>query len=302
MSGRVRPGPGDDGPLPTASSAARTRSSRSASVSVGLSPVVPATTTPSEPLSTRCRASAWNASKSTAPFSLNGVTIAVRTFPSTTRFYAPPAAYSCRWPGSSLSTAPGTAAGASTGSRPSSGVGVTTSKRPTCRATTRHSIRRLRPPTRSPTRCRRRRPLTAGQTIGHVEARVRVYLVGASAGRGADDEYARPGSGVSPRPARALVLAGCRDRRHAPVSGLCRADADWAFAQLRPQARFDAAIAPFGRGDVVVIARQDDAVDPSWQLRTARAHGARVEELDAGHFPMLTHPRDLADLLVSLSG
>ena len=39
---------------PTASIAARKRSSRSSSVRVGLSPVVPATTIPSEPLSTRC--------------------------------------------------------------------------------------------------------------------------------------------------------------------------------------------------------------------------------------------------------
>ena len=67
---------------PTASIAARIRSRRSLSVSVGLSPVVPATTIPSEPLSTRWRASRWNASKSTAPSSPNGVTIAVSTLPS----------------------------------------------------------------------------------------------------------------------------------------------------------------------------------------------------------------------------
>ena len=53
-SGRVEyvPGAGDDRTprSPTASSAARKRSMRSPSASVGLSPVVPATTTPSEPL------------------------------------------------------------------------------------------------------------------------------------------------------------------------------------------------------------------------------------------------------------
>src|SRR5579862_8781177 len=73
---------------PTDSSAARNRSRRSRSVSVGLSPVVPATTIPSEPLSTRCTASRWNASKSTAPSVPNGVTIAVRTLPSTPKVYA----------------------------------------------------------------------------------------------------------------------------------------------------------------------------------------------------------------------
>ena len=75
---------------PTASLAARSRSRRSASERVGLSPVVPETTMPSEPCSTRCRASAWNASKSIDPSSWNGVTIAVRTLPSIRRLYVPP--------------------------------------------------------------------------------------------------------------------------------------------------------------------------------------------------------------------
>ena len=43
------------------------------------SPVVPVTTSPSEPLSTRWRASARKPSRSTEPSPLNGVTIAVRT-------------------------------------------------------------------------------------------------------------------------------------------------------------------------------------------------------------------------------
>jgi hypothetical protein len=43
-------------------------------------------------------------------------------------------------------------------------------------------------------------------------------------------------------------------------------------------------------------------VDPAWQVRTGRAYGAQVEELDTGHFLMLTHPRELADHLVRLSG
>src|SRR5438477_4312230 len=67
---------------PTASIAARIRSFRSLSESVGLSPVVPTTTSPSEPWSTRYGASRWKASKSIFPFSWNGVAIAVRTEPS----------------------------------------------------------------------------------------------------------------------------------------------------------------------------------------------------------------------------
>src|SRR3954470_6361550 len=67
----------------TVSTATRKSSSRSSSESVGLSPVVPATTKPSEPLSSRWFARSRNHSKSIVPSSLNGVTIAVRTSPST---------------------------------------------------------------------------------------------------------------------------------------------------------------------------------------------------------------------------
>src|SRR5947209_2762194 len=67
---------------PTASRAAAKRRSFSLSLSVGDSPVVPQTTIPSEPLSTRYVASCRKLSTSTEPFALNGVTIAVRTEPS----------------------------------------------------------------------------------------------------------------------------------------------------------------------------------------------------------------------------
>src|SRR5205823_6962471 len=61
------------------------RTSFSSSQSVGLSPVVPATTTPSEPWSTRWVASSRNLSTLTEPSASNGVRIAVRTSPSTCR-------------------------------------------------------------------------------------------------------------------------------------------------------------------------------------------------------------------------
>src|SRR3954454_21836286 len=67
---------------PTASAAAAKSSSFSSSESVGLSPVVPATTIPSDPWSTRWLASSRNLSTLTEPSELNGVTIAVRTSPS----------------------------------------------------------------------------------------------------------------------------------------------------------------------------------------------------------------------------
>src|SRR4051794_6484235 len=61
-----------------ASSKSRTFSS---SVSVDPSPVVPATTTPSDPFSARNPSRRTNASSSIWPFGSNGVTIAVRTPP-----------------------------------------------------------------------------------------------------------------------------------------------------------------------------------------------------------------------------
>ena len=79
-----------------------------------------------------------------------------------------------------------------------------------------------------------------------------------------------------------------------------RTQSDWAFPQLRRQARLDRLPAPFGREDVFIATLQDAAVDPDWQIRVARAHGARVIELDSGHSPFLTQPDELADMLSSL--
>ena len=53
-------------------------------------------------------------------------------------------------------------------------------------------------------------------------------------------------------------------------------------------------------GDVVIAILHDAAVEPDWQIRTARTHGARVIELDSGHSPFLTHPAELASILSSL--
>jgi hypothetical protein len=78
-----------------------------------------------------------------------------------------------------------------------------------------------------------------------------------------------------------------------------RRQSDWAFAQLRRQARLEPIPAPLGRADVVIATLRDAAVDPEWQIRTARTHGARVIELDSGHSPFLTQPSELADLLGS---
>jgi pimeloyl-ACP methyl ester carboxylesterase len=79
-----------------------------------------------------------------------------------------------------------------------------------------------------------------------------------------------------------------------------RSQSDWAFPQLRRQARLEPIPAPFGEGDVVIATLRDAAVNADWQIRTARTHGARLIELDSGHSPFFTQPAELADILSSL--
>jgi hypothetical protein len=69
---------------PASSITTSSSASFSASLRVGDSPVVPATTTPSEPWSNRWRATARATSRSTLPSGRNGVTIAVMILPSET--------------------------------------------------------------------------------------------------------------------------------------------------------------------------------------------------------------------------
>jgi hypothetical protein len=80
-----------------------------------------------------------------------------------------------------------------------------------------------------------------------------------------------------------------------------REQSDRAFPQLRHQARLEPIPAPFGPGDVVIATLRDAAVKAEWQIRTARAHGARVIELDSGHSPFFTQPAELAEVLSSLA-
>jgi pimeloyl-ACP methyl ester carboxylesterase len=51
-----------------------------------------------------------------------------------------------------------------------------------------------------------------------------------------------------------------------------------------------------------VLTRRDVVVRPDWQARAARELlGVEPVELDAGHFPMITHPVELADVLERLA-
>jgi pimeloyl-ACP methyl ester carboxylesterase len=77
-----------------------------------------------------------------------------------------------------------------------------------------------------------------------------------------------------------------------------RERAEWAFPQLRRQARVEA-VSGQASGTYVACLR-DAAVRPDWQ-RASSELGLEVVELDAGHFPMLTHPRELAEILIEVS-
>lgn len=142
----------------------------------------------------------------------------------------------------------------------------------------------------------------AGLTIAQIEARTRVYLgallpvenVYADAFVHGFGGFVRDADGRSYWPAADTAAVGM-------YPDCSRADSDWAFPQLRRQAPFDAVMGPFGDGDIVIATLRDGAVDSDWQIRTARTHGARVIELDAGHSPFLTQPDELASVLNSLA-
>jgi pimeloyl-ACP methyl ester carboxylesterase len=142
-----------------------------------------------------------------------------------------------------------------------------------------------------------------GFTIAHVEARTRVYLAALPPlTRSQIDECFADGFGGTVRDALDRSYWPDADTAAARMYPDCsRTQSDWAFAQLRPQARLEPALAPFGEGDVVIATLRDAAVDPGWQIRTARTYGARVIELDSGHSPFFTQPDELADMLSSLA-
>jgi hypothetical protein len=142
----------------------------------------------------------------------------------------------------------------------------------------------------------------AGFTIPHIEARLRVYLAALPPLERAEiDECFVEGFGGTVRDTSVRSYWPDEDTAAARMYPDCsRPQSDWAFAQLRRQARLEPILAPFGRGDVVIATLHDAAIDPGWQIRTARTHGAHVIELDSGHSPFLTQPDQLAAVLSSL--
>ena len=138
----------------------------------------------------------------------------------------------------------------------------------------------------------------AGQTIAHVDARLRVYLgaivptvhrlsvafTPAFGGMERDDEGRSYWSDVEI--AHERLFPDCT-----------RAQVEAALPRMRPQAQFGALRADLSPGDVVVVTTQDAVISPDWQ----RAQPLRSLELHSGHWPMVTQPDELADLLDSLA-
>jgi pimeloyl-ACP methyl ester carboxylesterase len=143
----------------------------------------------------------------------------------------------------------------------------------------------------------------AGFTIPHVEARARVYLAALPPlERAVINECFVEDFGGTVHDESGRSYWPDADTTAARMYPDCsREQSDWAFPQLRHQARLEPVPAPFGPGDVVIATLRDASVKADWQIDTARTHGARVIELDSGHSPFFTQPDELADVLGSLA-
>jgi Alpha/beta hydrolase family len=137
-----------------------------------------------------------------------------------------------------------------------------------------------------------------GMTIPYVAARTHVFLAALVGGTGWENVFA-PGFGDG----RVRDELG---RSYYPDPAVAAAELQYPpehahlAARLRRQAPFEAEPVPVERAVCVVCAR-DAAVRPDWQRHLGRdVLHAEVVELDAGHSAMLSHRRELADLLAAL--
>ena len=245
---------------------------------------------PSEPCSTRCLASAWNASKSIDPSSWNGVTIAVRTLPSIRRLYVPSrSGILARWRPSCSSTGPGTAPGAGVRSR--SGL-----ERRGHRVETPHLP--CDEPGLSVEDC-------AAFVGSHPDAVVVGHSLGAQIVSLVD---ARP-----PRlPRRAAAHRSARTARGLPPAtsaGSCATSSAAASSPMPTHAQTGCI------SDCSVNSRCCIRAASHWhdegsrrssrrvcRCSKARQAGARiVSQLETGHSPFVTHPAELTELLDGLA-
>ena len=138
-----------------------------------------------------------------------------------------------------------------------------------------------------------------GLTIPLVPARLRVFLCALVAGTGWAGVFV-PGFGDA-------RIRDERDRSYYPEPADAARELQYPpgfaplAARLRPQAPVDAAPCD-PRPAVYVVCARDAVIRPEWQRHLARdVLGVEAIELDAGHSPMLSHPRELADILDRLA-
>jgi pimeloyl-ACP methyl ester carboxylesterase len=142
-----------------------------------------------------------------------------------------------------------------------------------------------------------------GATIPHVEAGLRVYLAPVLPLEKVFAECFVPTFGGTVRDELGRSYWPDADAAHAGMYPECtRAQSDSAFARLRRQSPISPVAARFGAGDVLIATMRDRAIDPAYQVRRAREHGARLIELDSGHSPFITQPTELAEILSTLAG
>ncbi len=133
-----------------------------------------------------------------------------------------------------------------------------------------------------------------GLTASLVPARVHVYLAGILPFEDGFTRFLRPDCGGASRDELGRPywpdLETSSARLHPDLDPETPA---WAFERLRPQAPLVPHAGEIHASDLAIACTRDVAVDPS----SFEGVVPRVLELDAGHFPMLTHPRELADAL-----
>ncbi len=142
----------------------------------------------------------------------------------------------------------------------------------------------------------------AGFTIPYIDARARVYLAALPPlqRRDVNEAFVEDFGGTVHDSSGRSYWPDADTAATRLYPDCPRTQSDWAFPQLRRQARLEPIPAAFGPGDVVIATLRDAAISADWQIRTARAHGARLIELDSGHSPFLTQPAELANILSSL--
>jgi pimeloyl-ACP methyl ester carboxylesterase len=88
--------------------------------------------------------------------------------------------------------------------------------------------------------------------------------------------------------------------------GLSEEVAAWAFPRLRPQGRpptvEPSPVTALPRDTAYLVCTRDRVIRPEWQVDVARRLlGVEPVAIDAGHFPMLECPVELADVLETVA-